>query len=108
MEWLARLVRFVFWVLVLSWGIRLVGRVAGWALRREEPAQGPDGAQAASADEREVRMAGRQLVRDPVCGMHLAETLAIPYRDRGELLHFCSAECREKYVTGSLRRAANG
>jgi hypothetical protein len=39
--------------------------------------------------------------------MHLAETLAIPFRDRGELVHFCSAECRDKYAKGSLQRAAN-
>ena len=109
MEWLARLVRFVFWVVVISWAMRLIGRVAGWALRRAvQPERGTEEADSAGDAPPGPRVATRQLVRDPVCGMHLAETLAIPYRDGGELVHFCSAECRDKYAAGSLRRAANG
>jgi len=111
MEILARFVRFVVWVLIISWVIRLVGRIAGWALRQAvQPERQSDWATTAEAgtESSGPRVAGRQLVRDPVCGMHLAETLAIPYRDRGELVHFCSAECRDKYASGILRKAANG
>jgi YHS domain-containing protein len=39
----------------------------------------------------------RRLVRDPVCGAHVAEVLAIPLREGGELLHFCSVTCRDNY-----------
>lgn len=49
----------------------------------------------------------RKLVRDPVCGMHMAETIAIPLRESGELVHFCSVECRDKYLSGSRKLAAN-
>ncbi len=107
MTFLARFVRFVVWVLILSWGIKLLGRVFAWALQRSVNSGGAQSAAGPGA-ESQPQLASRQLVRDPVCGMHLAETLAIPYRDRGELVHFCSAECREKYVSGSLQRAANG
>lgn len=114
MNTLARLVRFVVWVLVLSWVIRMVGRLAAWALRRAAGTE-PQTSDAAGtenggvrAESAEPQLGARQLVRDPVCGMHLAETLAIPYRDRGELMHFCSTECREQYARGILRRAANG
>ena len=49
----------------------------------------------------------RKLVRDPVCGMHIAEVLALPLRQDGEILHFCSAECRDKYISGARKFAAN-
>jgi YHS domain-containing protein len=132
MNILARFLRFVFWVLIFSWGLKLIGRVAGWALRRavnpEQHAGGANGAEwtgtqpsgtqpgatrsaagrTADAATGQSEPAARQLVRDPVCGMHIAEVLAIPLRERGELLHFCSAECRDKYASGLLRQAANG
>jgi YHS domain-containing protein len=117
MNVIARFVRFVVWVLVLSWVFKLLGRLAGWALRRAMDPEQQAGAVPNSAGGTESfsgavagepQVATRHLVRDPVCGMHLAETLAIPYRDSGELVHFCSAECRDKYTNGILRRAANG
>jgi len=111
METLGRILRFVVWVVILSWVFRMIGRIAGGALRRAMGANAATGDSSAAETETassRPRMAARQLVRDPVCGMHLAETLAIPYRDGGELVHFCSAECREKYAAGGLRRAANG
>ena len=49
----------------------------------------------------------RKLVRDPVCGLHVAEVLALPLRQDGELLHFCSAACRDKYVGQTRKIAAN-
>jgi len=120
MNVIARFVRFVVWVLVLSWVFKLLGKLAMWVLRRAvDPGQqtgsaGGNSAQSWAESLRggadavgEPQTATRQLVRDPICGMHLAETLAIPFRDRGELMHFCSAECRDKYANGVLPRAAN-
>jgi hypothetical protein len=40
--------------------------------------------------------------------MHVAEVLAVPLRESGELVHFCSVACRDKYVNGTQRMAANG
>jgi YHS domain-containing protein len=109
MELLSRFVRFVVWVLILSWVIKLLGRLAGWALRRAvDPQQRQSGAEPAADATPRPEVGPRQLVRDPVCGLHMAETLAIPYRGGGELVHFCSTECRDKYAAGILRRAANG
>ena len=53
-------------------------------------------------------LAARRLVRDPVCGMHVAEELSVPLREGGELVQFCSADCRDKYVKSAQRMAANG
>jgi YHS domain-containing protein len=49
----------------------------------------------------------KKLVRDPVCGMHISEGLALPLRQGNETIYFCSMECREKYLDGSKRFAAN-
>ena len=52
--------------------------------------------------------AGQKLVRDPVCGMHVAENLALPLREGTETVHFCSSECRDKYASGTKKFVANG
>ena len=59
--------------------------------------RGPDQRVEVGANSEGVGMA-RRLVRDPVCGAHVAEVLAIPLRDGSELLHFCSIACREEYL----------
>ena len=100
MTFIARMLRYVFWVLVVSWAVsilrRIVHNMAGAA-----PHAHPD---IDVADE----AVARKLVRDPVCGMHLAESVAIPLREGGELVHFCSRDCREKYLAGTRKFAANG
>ena len=100
MTFIARILRYVFWVLIASWAVsilrRMVRNMAG-----ASPAAHPD----IDVPTDEV---SRKLVRDPVCGMHLAESVAIPLRERGELLHFCSMDCREKYLADVRKFAANG
>jgi len=51
--------------------------------------------------------AAQKLVRDPVCGMHVAEALALPLRQGSSVLHFCSAECRDRFVSDTRKFAAN-
>jgi YHS domain-containing protein len=43
------------------------------------------------------------LVRDPVCGMHMAAELSLPVKQGAEVLHFCSPECRDKYLGETTR-----
>jgi len=103
MNLLARIVRFLFWLLVLSWGLRLLRRIVGGMLRNDAVA-GPQ----AADDSVGIPSASRRLVRDPVCGMHVDETRSIPFRDEGGLVHFCSAACRDAYAVNSKKLAANG
>jgi YHS domain-containing protein len=98
MGFFAGLIRFVFWVLIASWVIKLLGRLFSGT---SQPAA--RGGSSATADDPAVR--GKRLVKDPVCGMHLAEELALPMSANGETQYFCSQECRSKYEN-SLRRAA--
>jgi YHS domain-containing protein len=101
MGFLSRLVRFVFWVLLVSWLIKVVGRLLSGDRRQGAASE----AATTAAGDSELR--GRRLVRDPVCGMHIAEELALPMSANGETQYFCSEECRAKYESSVLRRAAN-
>ena len=99
MAFIARILRFLFWVLIVSWSVsllrRLVNRMAAGASDRQQPIDVPSDA------------VSRKLVRDPVCGMHLAEGLAITERSGGEPVYFCSEECRNKFMDEPRKFAAN-
>jgi YHS domain-containing protein len=101
----ARVARFLFWLLVVSWSMWLLRRFLGWLLRNTAVAE-QQSAEAASAPP--TVEAARRLVRDPVCGMHIDETLSIPLRAEGELVHFCSMACRDQYAVSVQKMAANG
>ncbi len=104
MNFLARAIRFLFWLLVLSWGLRLLRRiVSGMFQNRQAPGSQPG----ESSEGNPALTAARRLVRDPVCGMHVDETLSIPFREGSELVHFCSPACRDAYL-GTRKMAANG
>jgi YHS domain-containing protein len=99
MNFVARMARFLFWLLILSWAVWLIRGLLAWALRK------------ASGPAQRVGQAGtepsKRLHRDPVCGTHVSEGISIAVQQGGETLHFCSAECRDRYF-GAERRAANG
>ena len=99
MNFIARVFRFLFWLLVVSWSVALLKRLVAWMLRGATQSADP-----ASQREPEISRgqatvgASRRLVRDPVCGAHVAEVLAIPLREGGQLVHFCSVQCRDQYL----------
>ena len=102
MTFLARIIRFLFWIVIVSWGVRLLGRTFSglWQANRPPAPLQP-------ADDVSATQAAR-LVRDPVCGVHIAEVLALPLRENGEWLHFCSLACRDRYLNSSRKLAAHG
>ena len=100
MEILTRILRFLFWLVVLSWGVSLLRRLFGRGSREGSPAGRGQPVPEAPG--------GKRLVRDPVCGMHVAEELAISAKTGNGLVHFCSAECRDRYLRETEKLAANG
>ena len=40
---------------------------------------------------------GGELRKDPVCGTYVSTTAGITRKVNGEVLYFCSKECRDKY-----------
>jgi YHS domain-containing protein len=100
MTFIARILRFLFWVLIVSWSVsllrRLVNSMGAAANNPQQPIDVPSDA------------VSRKLVRDPVCGMHLTEGLAIVERSGGgEPVFFCSEECRNKFMDEPRKFAAN-
>ena len=105
MNFLARIVRFLFWLLVVSWGFRLLSRMVG-GMFRDQHIPAPQTADASAGIP--VPAGARRLVRDPVCGMHVDETLSIPWREGDQLFHFCSPACRDAYAVNTRKFAAKG
>ena len=96
--------RFLIWLLVLCWALVLLRRAVAWMLRgfvnslpRRE-----------TTHDRQPTAGSRRLVRDPVCGVHVAEERAILLRTGGEVMHFCSAACRDQYAADEQKFVANG
>ena len=41
---------------------------------------------------------GGELKKDPVCGTYVSTAVAVSKTVDGRLVHFCSKECRDKYL----------
>jgi YHS domain-containing protein len=111
MEFLTRIVKYLFWLLVVSWSVALLRRALVWMVRGvttpDQPSDTAGAAGPGAGGSTQGGLAARRLVRDPVCGMHVAEELSIPLREGGEMVHFCSMACRDKYASKVQRMAAN-
>jgi YHS domain-containing protein len=105
MNLLFRIARFLFWVLVASWSVRLLRRALGWMLR-DALAAPSHGAEKFRAPQ--DTGTPRRLVRDPVCGMHVAEEVSLPLQQGDQLVRFCSEACRDAYAGDTRKMAANG
>jgi hypothetical protein len=105
MSFISRVIRFLFWLLVLSWSVALLRRLVAWMLRGGAPETSTQGVEVAGTSE--TAGMARRLVRDPICGAHVAEVLSIPLREGGELLHFCSTACRDQYLLANAGKDAS-
>jgi YHS domain-containing protein len=50
------------------------------------------------AQDKKKRMASGEMVQDPVCGTYVDKESSITVRNGDETIHFCSYECRQKYI----------
>jgi YHS domain-containing protein len=84
-------------------------RAVAWMLGGGRTGTPPQGQGADVSGTSEATGMARRLVRDPVCGVHVAEVMSIPLREGGETLHFCSIACRDEYMRRTEKKiAANG
>ncbi len=57
---------------------------------------GPDSGRPGGAASAESKLGG-ELKRDPVCGTFVSTAVSIKKTVGGEVVHFCSASCRDRY-----------
>ncbi len=58
---------------------------SGKSVRRQAPPRDPG------------VVSGGELKKDPVCGTYVSTALSVTRTVNGEVLHFCSRECRDRY-----------
>jgi YHS domain-containing protein len=99
MTFIARMLKYLFWLVVVSWSVailrRIVGKMVSGEVGQKPYADVPNDA------------VNQKLVRDPICGMHVAEGLALTLKQDGEIVYFCSAECRDMYLNGTQKISAS-
>ncbi len=92
------MLRFVVICLASILLITLVRSVVGIIMRGfANLVGGGSPAQPAAGPRTPPTPVGGELKRDPVCGPYIAETTSIKRTVGGEVYHFCSTECRDKY-----------
>lgn len=93
------MLKYLFWLLIVSSTVAMLRKIVGnMAVGDAGSKPGMDVPNSA---------VNQKLVRDPVCGMHVAEGLALSIKQGGEMVHFCSAECRDKFLDGTQKISAS-
>ena len=92
--------RLIFYLLLCVVLISVLRTIIGTIARAFSlfvQAGGANGAAPSGQRRPQVPLTG-ELKRDPVCGTFIAESSAIRHTEGGRTVHFCSAECRDKYL----------
>lgn len=87
--------RFLLYAILLFLFVRAISRLWNGFLT------GINGGPAASPGESRVPQRGVQMVRDPICGTFVVPGQSITLTRGREVMHFCSATCRDEYVSGA-------
>ncbi len=93
MEFLAQVFEVILWAVFLYW---LVKRVSGWLSGRS--GRPPE-------VHRQPPAPTKTLHRDPVCGTYVSEDISRRLDEGGTTLHFCSDQCRMRYLARQNRSA---
>jgi YHS domain-containing protein len=86
--------RNVFRLFIVLIAALFVRQVVALIVRAFSQLAGESGG--SSAPERRAQ-AGGELKKDPVCGTFVAAASSIKRNVDGEVVHFCSTTCRDKY-----------
>jgi YHS domain-containing protein len=96
--------RAIFYLLVTVVVITVMKSIVGIVLKGMADAMKP-GSTAQGGSSRpsnQVPLTG-ELKKDPVCGTYIAAATSIQEKVGGQTFHFCSPECRDKYVASLAR-----
>ena len=95
--------RLIFELILTVVVLTVLKSILGIVLRGVSQAMKP-GSAAPGSEPRpsnQVPLTG-ELKKDPVCGTYIATTTSIKEKVGGQVLHFCSTACRDKYVASSV------
>lgn len=87
------ILRLLFFFLLLSAVRWLLGPLLRGRFRGVRPGPGNRGQQSRSA-----RVVSGHMHKDPLCGMYVADDLALKLDRDGGTLYFCSQSCQDKYL----------
>ena len=91
---LSRIIRYIFWVILLGGIVSLLRQQARLSVRRTPKARPPS-----------PPAEPAQLYRDPFCGTHVSPEISFPATQAGQTLHFCSEQCRDRYLSSARQTA---
>jgi YHS domain-containing protein len=93
---LRRIIQFLLWFVVAAWVVRkaLVWLFGGKPQSEPRP------------DLSGSPRSARPLYRDPVCGTYVAPEISQTFELAGQVHHFCSAECRERFRSAQQLKAS--
>jgi YHS domain-containing protein len=95
--------RAIFYLLITVVLITVLKSIVGIVLKgfAEAMKSGSTGPGAPPRPSGQFPLTG-ELKKDPVCGTYIAAATAIQEKVGGQTFHFCSQECRDKYVASSV------
>jgi YHS domain-containing protein len=96
--------RAIFYLLLTVVVITVLKSIIGIVLKGVAEAMKPGSSVpgATSRPTNQVPLTG-ELKKDPVCGTYIAAATSIQEKVGGQTFHFCSPECRDKYVASLAR-----
>lgn len=96
--------RAIFYLLLTVVVITVLKSIVGIVLKGFAEAMKGQSGQPAGRPRNlnEVPLSG-ELKKDPVCGTYIAAATSIKEKVGGQTFHFCSQECRDKYVASLAR-----
>jgi YHS domain-containing protein len=96
--------RAIFYLLLTVVVITVLRSIVGIVLKgvAEAMKSGSSAPGAAPRPSNQVPLTG-ELKKDPVCGTYISTASSIKEKVGGEIVHFCSQECRDKYVATLAR-----
>lgn len=93
--------RLIFYLLVVVFLLTIVRAVIGVLGRAFSMAVSPP-PPSTQSQRAEMPLTG-ELKKDPACGTYISAATSIKRTVEGETYHFCSAECRDKFVAALAR-----
>jgi YHS domain-containing protein len=95
--------RAIFYLLVTVVVITVVRSIVGIVLKGFAEAMKSGSAPGAQPQpSNQIPLTG-ELKKDPVCGTYIAAATSIKKTVAGQTIHFCSEDCRDKYVATVAR-----